>query len=208
MLVHGWSAGVTRRRLAAAVTLLAFAALGAGIASAACGGVQQVKPRKDVTLGRAPIAIGDSPMLLALGDLAQVGYKANARGCRQWPEGLALLRDLRRRDRLPRLVVVALGSNGFVNKGDIREALDIVGKKRKLGLVTPRETGGGSGHDADVVRSQARKHRNRTVLLDWVEFSAGHPAWFQPDGLHLTFDGAEALARLFKRPLKHLPPPH
>ena len=92
-------------------------------------------------------------------------------------------------------MVVALGSNGYVSKGDIRKALDIVGKKRTLGLVTPRETGGVSGHDADVVRSQARKHKNRTVLLDWVEYSAGHPAWFQPDGLHLTFDGAAAMAR-------------
>ena len=105
-------------------------------------------------------------------------------------------------------MVVALGSNGVVTRADIREALDIVGKKRTLGLVTPRESGGGAGHDADVVRTQARKHKNRTVLLDWVKYSAGHPAWFQADGLHLTFDGAEAMARLLKRPLKHLPPPH
>ncbi len=194
--------------MAAPVALLAFAVLGTGVASAACGGVEQVNPRKDVTLGRAPLAVGDSPMLLALPNLAQIGYRANARGCRQWPEGLALLRDLRREDHLPRLVVVALGSNGVVTKGDIRKALDIVGKKRKLGLVTPRESGGGAGHDADVVRTQARKHKNRTVLLDWVKYSAGHPAWFQADGLHLTFDGAEAMARLLKRPLKHLPPPH
>jgi len=207
MLVQRWLAGVTRRRLAAPIAVLAFALVGTGIASAACGGVEQVKPQKDVTLGRAPLAVGDSPMLLALPDLAKIGYRANARGCRQWPEGLALLRALRREDHLPKLVVVALGSNGSVTKGDIREALDIVGKKRTLGLVTPREIGGVSSHDADVVRSQARKHKNRTVLLDWVKFSAGHPAWFQPDGLHLTFDGAAAMARLFKKPLKHLPPP-
>ncbi len=189
MLVNGWSAGVTTRRLAPLVALLVVSVAGAGAAWAACGTVEQVKPRKDVNLGRAPIAIGDSPMLLALPDLADEGYRANARGCRQWPEGLALIRNLRRQDHLPKLVVVALGSNGSVTKGDIRTALDLVGKKRTLGLVTPRETGGVSGHDADVVRSQARKHKNRTVLLDWVKFSAGHSAWFQPDGLHLTFDG-------------------
>ncbi len=208
MLVNGWSAGVTTRRLAPLVALLVVIVAGAGAAWAACGTVQQVKPRKDANLGRAPIAIGDSPMLLALPDLANIGYRANARGCRQWPEGLALIRSLRRQGHLPKLVVVGLGSNGSVTKGDIRTALDLVGKKRTLGLITPRETGGVSGHDADVVRSQARKHKNRTVLLDWVKFSAGHSAWFQPDGLHLTFDGAAAMARLLKRPLKHLPPPH
>lgn len=190
------------------VHVLVVLALVAPAAHAQCGGVEQEKPRKDVTLGRAPIAIGDSPMLLALPDLAQEGYLANARGCRQWPEGLSLIRQLRNRDHLPKLVVVALGSNGSVTKGNIREALDLVGKKRTLGLVTPRETGGGSSSDADVVRREAKDHKNRTVLLDWVKYSAGHPAWFQPDGLHLTFDGAAAFARLLKKPLKRLPPPH
>jgi lysophospholipase L1-like esterase len=188
--------------------VLALLALTAPAAHAACGGVEQEKPRKDVNLGRAPIAIGDSPMLLALPNLAQEGYLANARGCRQWPEGLALIRKLRNEDHLPKLVVVALGSNGSITRTNIRDALDLVGKKRTLGLVTPRETGGGSSSDADVVRSEAKKHKNRTVLLDWVSYSSGHSGWFQPDGLHLTFEGAEGFADLMKKPLKHLPPPH
>jgi lysophospholipase L1-like esterase len=190
------------------VHVLLLLALVAPAAEAACGGPQQVRPRKDVTLGRAPIAIGDSPMLLALEPLAKEGYLANARGCRQWPEGLALIRDLARKDHLPRLVVIALGSNGTVSRANIHDALDLVGKDRTLGLVTPRETGGGSSRDADIVRSEAKKHKNRTVLLDWVKYSAGHSGWFQPDGLHLTFEGADAMARLLKKPLKHLPPPH
>jgi hypothetical protein len=208
MLVDGVSAGELRRRIAPFLALLAVLALGAGAAHAACGGVEQEKPRKDVTLGRAPIAIGDSPMLLALPNLAAEGYRANARGCRQWPEGLALIRQLKQEDHLPRLVVVALGSNGSVTKGNIRDALDLLGKKRTLGLVTPRETGGGSSSDADVVREEAKKHKNRSVLLDWVKVSSGHSSWFQPDGLHLTFEGAEAFAELMKKPLKHLPKPH
>jgi hypothetical protein len=177
-------------------------------AHAQCGGVEEEKPRKNVSLGRAPIAIGDSPMLLALPDLAQIGYRANARGCRQWPEGLSLIRKLRNQDKLPRLVVVALGSNGSVSRNNIHDALDLVGKKRTLGLVTPRETGGGSSSDADVVRSEARKHKNRITLLDWVDRAGGHPSWFQPDGLHLTLAGAAAFADLLKKPLKRLPDPH
>ena len=190
------------------VNVLVVLALGAGAAWAACGGVQQVKPRKDVNLGRAPIAIGDSSMLLALPYLAKEGYRANARGCRQWAEGLDVIRKLRHEDHLPRLVVVALGADGVVNKGDIHDALDLIGKKRTLGLVTPRETGGVAGHDADVVRKEAEAHSNRIALIDWVKYSAGHSAWFQPDGLHLTFEGAEAFAKLLKKPLKDLPKPH
>jgi hypothetical protein len=180
------------------VNVFVVLALGAGVAYAACGGVEQEKPRKDVSLGRAPVAIGDSPMLLALPNLAAEGYRANARGCRQWPEGLDVIRKLRHDDHLPRLVVVALGSNGVVNKGDIHDALDL----------TPRETGGISGHDADLVRKEAKAHSNRIVLIDWVKYSAGHSGWFQPDGLHLTLEGAEGFADLLKKPLKDLPKPH
>ncbi|MDX6582417.1 MAG: hypothetical protein QOI10_1601 [Solirubrobacterales bacterium] len=186
------------------VHVLAVLAL-AGAAYAACGGVEQEKPRKDVSLGRAPIAIGDSPMLLALPNLAQEGYRANARGCRQWPEGLDVIRGL---GHIPKLVVVALGSNGSVTKDDIHTALDLLGKKRTLGLVTPRELGGGSGSDADLVRKEAKKHSNRIVLLDWVKKASGHSSWFQPDGLHLTTEGAAAFAELLKKPLKDLPAPH
>ena len=190
------------------VHALVVLTLGAGTASAACGGVEQENPRRDVNLGRAPLAIGDSPMLLALPNLAQEGYRANAHGCRQWAEGMGVVRDFKRKDRLPRLVVVALGSNGVVTKGNIHEALDLVGKKRTLGLVTPRESGGGSSNDADVIRKEAKAHANRVVLLDWVKRSAGHSAWFQPDGLHLTLEGAEAFAKLLKKPLKDLPKPN
>ena len=193
--------------MAVVAALLVLALTLAAAARGACGGVEQEKPRKDVNLGRAPIAIGDSPMLLALPNLAAEGYRANARGCRQWAEGLGVIRKLRHEDHLPKLVVVALGSNGTVNRSDIHAALDLLGKKRTLGLVTPRETGGTAGHDADLVRSEALKHANRIVLLDWVKYSSGHSGWFQPDGLHLTFEGAEGMADLFKKPLKDLRPP-
>jgi lysophospholipase L1-like esterase len=199
---------LARGLVGAAVAGTLVVLLLAGSARAACGEVEQENPRKDVSLGRAPIAIGDSPMLLALGDLAEEGYRANARGCRQYPEGVDVIRGLKNQDKLPRLVVIALGSNGVISKGDLREALDLVGKKRILGLVTPRESGGGAGHDAQLVRDFAHEHENRIYLLDWVEYSAGHSSWFQPDGLHLTFDGADAMARLFKKPLKLLPNPH
>jgi hypothetical protein len=98
------------RRAALIAGLLA--ALAPAAAGAACGSVQQERPHKNVSAGRAPLAVGDSPMLLALEPLADKGFRANARGCRQYPEGLALIRDLRHRDKLPRLVVIALGSNG------------------------------------------------------------------------------------------------
>lgn len=181
--------------VAAALAALAFDASTAG-AQGGCGGVHTVVPKAGHS---APLAIGDSTMLLALPDLRRRGYAANAHGCRQWPEALALLRSLRDGGRLPRLVVVALGADGAVRMAHIRAALRILGRDRRLVLVTPIELGGGSGSDARVVRRSAGVYPGRINVLDWVRHARGHGSWFQPDGLHLTFPGAAAFARFLVR---------
>jgi hypothetical protein len=167
-------------------------------ARAGCGGVEIATPKHKIA-SRPPLAIGDSSMLLALPALARVGYKANARGCRQFAEGLRILRDAKRAHQLPRLVVLALGADASVTGAQIQQAKKILGPKRKLGLVTPRELGGGESNDAQVIRNAGQRDPTRIKVLDWVHYSAGHSSWFQPDGLHLTFSGAKAFARLLKK---------
>ena len=192
---------------AALAALLATVLIGASTAAAQCGGVVEQGPNKNANLGRAPIAIGDSPMLLAVPNLADKGFIANARGCRQITEGVEVLKDYEKKGRLGRIAVIALGSNASIEKSDIHKALKVIGKKRILLLVTPRETGGGESSDADVVRKEAKKHR-RIRLLDWVKYSKGKSGWFQADGLHLTLEGAKAMASFFaKLTFKILAPP-
>ena len=181
-------------------------ALSASVAEAGCGGVETASPKHKVA-PRPPLAVGDSSMLLALPALARVGYKGNARGCRQFAEGLRLLRQTRRRHQLPHLVVLALGADASVTAGQIQQAKKILGQKRKLGLVTPRELGGGQSNDANVIRNAGQRDPERVKVLDWVHFSAGHSSWFQPDGLHLTFSGAKAFARLLKKLIPLAAPP-
>jgi hypothetical protein len=189
-----WQAWLGAALLAAALVL-------APPADAGCGGVRTAKPkpRQKRNRGRAPLAVGDSVMLLGLEDLARRGFRANARGCRGFEEGLSLLRDRRRRNRLPHLVVLALGADFNISHREVRTALRILGPDRRLGLVTPRESGGGSGRDARVVREEGRRHPDRVKVLDWVRVSRGHGSWFQPDGLHLTYRGAHRFARLIAR---------
>jgi hypothetical protein len=171
---------------------------------AACGGVERARAQKKVNPGgRAPLAIGDSVMLLAIPRLARIGYKVNARGCRQWGQGEQVLRHYRRAGKLPHLVVMGLGADGSITSRDVRRTLHILGPKRVLGLVVPRELGGGTSHDADVVRHAARTHRRRILLLDWVRQSRGRGGWFQPDGIHLTHSGAAAYTRLLRRACRY-----
>ena len=189
----------------ATVALAATGLLWAGAAPAlACGGTETAKARKTVNPdGHAPLAIGDSTMLLALPDLARIGYQVNARGCRTLDEGLDVIRDYKRRNALPHLVVIFLGADASVSMRQLQKAFHIAGPKRVLGLVTPIELGGGTSSDADHVRTAVKRHPKRSVLLDWVAYSSGHPEWFQPDNLHLTFDGAAGLARLFREALPY-----
>ena len=91
------------------IMLLAAAAL-APAASAGCGGVATIAPTHHRAGVRPPLAIGDSTMLLALDDLAAAGYGANAHGCREYGEALALLRARKASGTLPHMVVIALGS--------------------------------------------------------------------------------------------------
>ncbi len=205
--IVGKSTGVRVRITLGAALVAVVAALSAPAARAGCGGVEVATPKHKVA-PRPPLAVGDSSMLLALPALARVGYKANARGCRQFAEGLRLLRDSRRRHELPHLVVLALGADASVTAGQIQQAKKILGPKRKLGLVTPRELGGGESNDAKVIRNAGQRDPERVKVLDWVRYSAGHSSWFQPDGLHLTFSGAKAFARLLKKLIPLAKPPN
>ena len=187
-----------------AATLLA---LPTASAEAGCGGVQYMRAKKRPEHGRPPLAIGDSTMLLAMPDLARAGYNVDAHGCRGMEEGLAILRRRRAHHRLPHLTVMALGTDFTISRSQIRRALHYLGPTRRLGLVTPWELGGHAGADARHMREAAKDYRKRIVLLDWVRYSRGHGGWFQPDGCHLTFAGAHAFARLFKKALPFSQPP-
>ena len=205
MLVDGFS---TSRGTLGRLSVLAAAVLACLVISApargSCGSVETARPKKRVNAGgRAPLAIGDSVMLLAVPNLSRIGYRVNARGCRLWFEGMDAIRHYKRGGRLPHLVVVGLGADWVITRANVRSALHLVGPRRVLGLVVPRESGGGTSNDARVVRRAYRAHRKRIMLLDWARFSRGHREWFQPDGLHLTYSGASAYTKLLGKALPY-----
>lgn len=55
----------------------------------------------------------------------------------------------------------------------------------------------------DAIQGAAARHPELTVV-DWNRYSRSHPDWFQPDGLHLGYDGAIAMATLFRSALVEL----
>src|SRR3954467_14457739 len=167
--------------VAALVAASATLCLVAPPAGAACRGRKVFRAKRHRGEGRPPLVVGDSVVLGAPHELTAAGFRVDVRGCRQMSEGLRVLRS----SRLPRIVVVALGTNWKITMREIRAALRIVGPDRVLAMVTPREEGGGGGSAAAVVRAAGRRFRGRVMTLDWVRYSARHGGWFAPDGIHL-----------------------
>jgi hypothetical protein len=191
------------RRFAPIVVAAALLVVVPATAHAGCGYVETARAKRNVSKGPPPLAIGDSVMLLAVDSLAHQGYNVNAQGCRQWRQGEAIIRRKKRRHRLPRLVVMALGTNWLITRDDIGHTRRMLGKHHVLAIVTPREPGGGGyGGDAHRIRAAARAHPRRIKLLDWVRFSAGQGSWFGGDGIHLTYTGVRNYVRFIRRSLR------
>jgi lysophospholipase L1-like esterase len=193
-------------RRALAVVLTGAMAGAAAAPAHACGAGTRLQAARTGGDGRAPLAIGDSVMLGAARPLARTGVEVDARGCRQWGQGVQVIRARRRAGTLPRVVIVALGTNGAVTRGGIRDALRAVGRRRLLVLVTPRELGGGSGGDAGAVRWAGRRFGDRVLVIDWVRRSRGRGGWFAGDGIHLSGSGARGMVRVLRPALRAEPP--
>jgi hypothetical protein len=200
------SPGMKRRSPVLGVAVLAVLWASAPAANAGCGGIQVRHAQHKRNAGRPPLIIGDSVLLGAMKETAAAGFDLNTRGCRQWGEGMGVLRGYKRAGRLPHLVVMELGTDWTVSVRQIRAAMALIGPDRVLGLMTPREVGGFGGSDAAHMREVAGRFPDRTVLLDWVAYTRGRGSWFQPDGVHLTLAGAAGFGDFLKAALAFADP--
>ena len=151
-------------------------------------------PKVDVAAGRAPLVIGDSVIWYAVEELAERGFEADALGCRWFEHGVDMMKRRKGQGRLPKLVVLALGSNWKVPTREIERALRVVGPRRTLAIVTPRWKQGRPDRDAARIRAAGRRHPNRLKVLDWVRWSRGRN-WFSWDKVHPNLRGRVAYAR-------------
>lgn len=191
--------------LAAAAALSAL--VGAASPALACDATKQRKAINPPGEGRAALVIGDSVLLGAADRVAAAGFEVDARGCRQWAAGLEILRARAHTHSLPQLVIVGLGTNGSASRASLDQALALVGPDRVLGLMTPRKVGGRTGADARLMRGFVQEHPGRTVLVDWVSFTAGHSGWFAGDGIHLGAGGVAGMVRLLRAARQKVPAP-
>jgi hypothetical protein len=115
---------------------------------------------------------------------------------------------------LGQTVIVAVGYNDFEQAyaGDMEDALAAL---RKVGVqhvlwLTLHEVRPDYAAMNVSIHAAATHHPELTVV-DWQAAARAHPAWFQPEGIHLTAAGAIAMATLVHDKLVTLgiplPPP-
>ena len=142
-------------------------------------------------------AIGDSAMLGAVDALRQEFPNLaviDARGSRQVPEAIAVLRQLRASGELGDVVVVHIGNNGIFADEQFDQMMRVL---RGVGLVLVVNVTVPDSYswapNNEVLAEGVQRYPNRAVLVDWHGTSAGHPEYFW-DGIHLTPQGAQAYA--------------
>ena len=141
-----------------------------------------------------PLAIGDSVLLGAAHEVAGQGFEVDAREGRFMRHALAILRHLRRDNRHPPLIVIAIGTNMPPTTGELDRALRLTRPSQTLALVTPWRSGAPLADPA--AWALHRRHPRRVQIVDWASRAAGHQSWFYGDGTHLRPPGALAYARL------------
>ena len=118
----------------------------------------------------------------------------DARGSRQPPEAIGVLRQLRASGKLGDVVIVHIGNNGIFTAEEFDDMMGVLSGVQKVLVVnTTIPEGHSYVPNNDVLADGVRRYPNKAVLVDWYSASYGHPEYFW-DGLHLTPQGAQAYA--------------
>jgi peptidoglycan/LPS O-acetylase OafA/YrhL len=147
--------------------------------------------------GRQVTAIGDSVMLAAAAQLhaALPGIYIDAQVSRQMSAGLAEIERLAADGLLRRVVIVGLGTNGSVSRGQIRQLLAEIGPRRELVLVNTYEARPWEHEVNSVVAAAARDYPN-VVLANWAATITHRTNLLWGDGVHPRPPGARLYAKV------------
>ncbi len=152
---------------------------------------QTPKPTPTPIEGSQITAIGDSVMLASAPALVDrfPGISVDADVSRSMWVGPDIVRSLAGSDQLREYVVMALGTNGPIDRSALEEILQIIGPDRHLVLVTaaaPREW---IPSVNEILTEFASAHPDQVEIADWHHKAEKHPEILAGDQIHPSDEG-------------------
>ena len=142
-------------------------------------------------------AIGDS-IMIDISPYLQSAFpdiKIDAEIGRQMSEATATVDKMKKEGNLGDYVIIGLGTNGAFTTEQLESLIQSIGNEHKIILVNTRVPRPWESLVNEKLKEASSKFSN-TTLVDWHTASAGNPAYFAPDGVHLTEEGAQVYASL------------
>ena len=149
---------------------------------------------------KAPLSvIGDSVILGARGAITDaVPGAAIDAAVSRFPGGfIGRVKKLSRRDLLADTVAIHPGTNGVMPESMLRDLLDQLTDYNRVILINSSVPRTWEKPNNKVIDTVAPDYPN-VVVADWKSLASDQPEYFVSDQVHLTSQGARALAELIK----------
>ena len=143
------------------------------------------------------VFIGDSVSLGANEQLNEAFPHGliDTKGERQAAEAIELLEEYIDEGVVGDQVVISIGTNGVLSYEEMDSFASLVGKDRDLWFVNLRSPNAKDIDNNEIIDEYVERNDNMH-LIDWNNATEGHEDWLIEDGIHLTWDGRDAFAKL------------
>ncbi|MEJ1968342.1 MAG: acyltransferase family protein [Rhizomicrobium sp.] len=144
----------------------------------------------DVFTGEDLTAVGDSVLLGSSAVLTRTLPGAHVYATVGWQAANVLnqLKALADAKALTPVVLIHLGTNGYVTEDQLRQMLTLVKAQKRVILVNTHVPRRWQDANNELIERVARDFPN-VVVADWNNVSQGQPDFFVSDGVHLTVPG-------------------
>jgi peptidoglycan/LPS O-acetylase OafA/YrhL len=138
--------------------------------------------------------LGDSVLLGASDHLAKKveGIEIDAAIGRQGKDGLSRLHELKSRNELADIVVIHLGTNGYLYEDQVRELMKLLSGARQVIFINVKAPRRWEKSNNELLKKLSGEFTN-VKLIDWRSIGQSHKEYFGKDHIHLTKKGVRAM---------------
>ncbi len=152
-----------------------------------------MRPGSDLYTGSDVTGVGDSVLLGSSRVFMRMfpGAKVYATVGWQAENVLEQIQTLQTAHALSEVVLIHLGTNGYVTEGQLRKMLSLLADRKRVVLVNTHVPRRWMDPNNEMIDRVVPDFPN-VVLVNWKDVSADHREYFVSDGVHLTVPGQRA----------------